>query len=149
MADLTTTITESVVLNGALRGNTNTVTTTGINNVFERIVTCPQAATTTIATFSDNVYDSAGAIDTQGVKYIRVTNLDDTYDMELGVAGVASNYTILLPTGNSHIITRAEDVMLAEADAVPTYGSLADITKLEVRPTSANDISVSIFVGVE
>jgi hypothetical protein len=149
MADLTTTVTESVVLNGALRGNTNSVTTTGINSVFERILTCPQAATTTIATFSDNVYDSAGAIDTQGVKYIRVTNLDDTYDMELGVAGVASNYAILLPAGTSHIITRAEDVMLAEADAVPTYGSLADITKLEARPTSANDISVSIFVGVE
>ena len=35
MADLTTTITESVVLNGALRGNTNSVTTSGINNVFE------------------------------------------------------------------------------------------------------------------
>mgnify|MGYP003677270522 CR=1 FL=1 len=34
MADLTTTVTESVVLNGALRGNTNSVTTTGINNVF-------------------------------------------------------------------------------------------------------------------
>jgi hypothetical protein len=149
MADLVTTITETVTLNGALRGNTNSVTTTGINSVFERILTCPQSATTTIATFSDNVYDSAGAIDTQGVKYIRVTNLDDTYDMELGVAGVASNYTILLPSGTSHIITRAEDVMLAEADAVPTYGSLADLTKLEARPTTANDISVSIFVGVE
>ena len=149
MADLTVTVTESVTLNGALRGNTNSVTTTGINSVFERILTCPQSATTTIAVFSDNVYDSAGAIDTQGVKYIRVTNLSDTYDIELGVSGIASNYTILLPTGTSHIITRAEDVMLAEADAVPTYGSLADIAKLEARPTTANDISVSIFVAVE
>ena len=149
MPDLTTTVTESVVINGALRGNTNSVTTTGINSVFERILTLPQAATTTIAVFSDNVYDSAGAIDTQGVKYIRITNLSTDYDLELGVAGVASNYTILLPSGTSHIINRAEDVMLAEADAVPTYGSLADITKLEARPTTANDISVSIFVGVE
>ena len=30
MADLTTTITESVTINGAARGSTNTVTTTGI-----------------------------------------------------------------------------------------------------------------------
>ena len=40
MADLTTTLSESVTLNGAVRGTTNTVTTTGINNVYERIVTC-------------------------------------------------------------------------------------------------------------
>ena len=39
MATLTTTVTESVVLNGALRGNTNSVTTEGINNVFQRIET--------------------------------------------------------------------------------------------------------------
>ena len=37
MADLVTTLTESVTLNGAIRGTTNTVTTTGINNVYERI----------------------------------------------------------------------------------------------------------------
>ena len=35
MADLVTTITEAVTLNGAVRGTTNTVTTTGIVDVFE------------------------------------------------------------------------------------------------------------------
>ena len=37
--------------------------------------------------------------------------------------------------------------MLAEADAVPTYGSLADIAKLEVRPTATTDVDVEIFVA--
>jgi len=147
MADLTVTISESVTINGALRGSTNTLTVASIIDTFERIVTCPHSATTTIATFATNVYDSAGAIDTQNVKYIRVTNLDDDYDVEMGVAGAASNYTILIPSGNSHIIARADDVMLAEADAVPTYGSLADLTKLEVRPTASTDCDVEIFVA--
>ena len=40
MADLTTTLTESVTLNGAIRGTTNTITTTGIVDVYERILTC-------------------------------------------------------------------------------------------------------------
>ena len=40
MADLVTTLSESVTLNGSLRGSTNSVTTTGINDVFERIVLC-------------------------------------------------------------------------------------------------------------
>ena len=147
MADLVTTITESVVVNGALRGSTNTVTTTGIIDTFERVITCPHSATTTIATFATNVYDSAGAIDKENVRYIRVTNLDATYDIELGVGGAASNYTILLPAGTSHIINRADDVFVAEADAVPSYGALADLAKLEVRPTTSNNVNVEIFVA--
>tara|TARA_R100001163_G_C4905552_1_gene92175 strand:+ start:93 stop:542 length:450 start_codon:yes stop_codon:yes gene_type:complete len=147
MADLTVTITESVTINGALRGSNNTLTVSSITDTFERVVTCPQSATTTIATFSSNVYDSAGAIDTQNVKYIRVTNLSTTADCSLGVAGAASNYTILIPAGNSHIIARADDVMIAEADAVPSYTGLADITKLEIRPTASTDTDVEIFVA--
>ena len=37
MADLVTTISETVTLNGALRGSSNVITTTGIVDVMERI----------------------------------------------------------------------------------------------------------------
>lgn len=147
MADLVVTISESVTINGALRGSSNTVTVSSVTDTFERVITCPHSATTTVATFAANVYDSAGAIDKENVRYIRASNLSDTYDVELGVAGTASNYTILIPAGNSHIIARADDVMVAEADAVPSYGALADLSKLEVRPTTANDVDVEIFVA--
>jgi len=147
MATLTTTITESVTINGALRGSSNTLTVTDIIDTFERVVTCPPSATTTIATFSANVYDSAGAIDAENVKYIRVSNLSTTADVEIGVAGAASNYSMLIPAGNSHIIARADNVMLAESDAVPQYGALADIAKLEIRPTASTNVNVEIFVA--
>ena len=147
MADLVVTVSESVTINGALRGSTNSLTVSSITDTFERVITCPHSATTTVATFSANVYDSAGAIDKENVRYIRVTNLSDTYDVELGVAGAASNYTILVPAGNSHIIARADDVMVAEADAVPSYGALADLAKLEVRPTASNDADVEVFIA--
>ena len=58
MADLTTTVTENVTLNGSIRGSSNTVTTTGIGDVFERIVTCDHSQTTTIATFAAAPYFS-------------------------------------------------------------------------------------------
>ena len=147
MADLTVTITESVTLNSSNRGSTNALTVTGINDVFERIVTCPHSATTTVATFAANVYDSAGAIDKENVKYIRVTNLSVDTDIELGVGGTASNYTTLVPFGNSHILPRAEDVMIAEADAVPSYGALADLAKLEVRPVGSTNVNIELFVA--
>ena len=147
MANLTVTLTEAIVINGAQRGSTNNLTVTDITDTFERVITCPHSATTTIATFSSNVYDSAGAIDKENVRYIRVSNLSDTYDVEIGVAGAASNYSMLIPAGNSHIIARADNVLLAEADAVPQYGALADLAKLEIRPTATTDVDVEIFVA--
>ena len=147
MADLVVTISESVTINGALRGSSNSLTASSIIDTFERVVTCPHSATTTIATFSSNVYDSAGAIDKENVRYIRISNLSATYDVEIGVAGAASNYSMLIPAGNSHIIARADNVMLAEADAVPQYGALADLAKIEVRPTASNDVNVELFVA--
>lgn len=147
MANLTVTLTEAIVINGAQRGSTNNLTVTDITDTFERVITCPHSATTTIATFSSNVYDSAGAIDKENVRYIRVSNLSDTYDVEIGVAGASSNYSMLIPAGNSHIIARADNVLLAEADAVPQYGALADLTKLEIRPTATTDVDVEIFVA--
>jgi hypothetical protein len=147
MADLTVTVTENVIINNERRGSTNTTTIADITDTFERLLTCPHSATTTIATFSANVYDSAGAIDKENVRYIRVTNVSITEDIELGVAGAASNYTILIPSTESHIICRADDIFVAEADAVPSYGALADLAKLEVRPTASEDCDVEIFVA--
>ncbi len=146
MADLTTTLSESVTLNGAVRGTTNTVTTTGINNVYERIVTCKEAQTTFLAAFDTNSYGSAVQIDKEDVKYIRVTNLDSTNTLELAVVGEATNYQVLLKAGQSHILCAAEDVMLAEADTSPSFGTMADLTSLQVKPAVA-DLDVEIFVA--
>jgi len=145
MADLTTTISESVVLNGAVRGTTNTVTTTGINNVYERIVTCTSGVATVLATFDSTSSGSAVEIDKEDVRYIRVTNLDATNTLELAVVGAATNYQVLLNAGQSHILCAAEDVMLAEADTSPSFGTMADLTSLQVVP--AANLDVEIFVA--
>jgi hypothetical protein len=145
MADLTTTVTESVVLNGAVRGTTNTVTTTGINNVYERIVTCTNAQTTYLASFDSNSYGSAVQLDLQDVRYIRVTNLDATNTLELAIVGAATLYQVLLKAGQSHILCAADDVMLAEADTSPSFGAMADLGSIQVKP-SAN-LDVEIFVA--
>jgi len=147
MADLVTTISESVTLNSSVRGSSNTTTITDITDVFERIVTCPHSATTTVATFSANVYDSAGAIDTENVRYVRVTNLSTSIDLEIGVGGAATSYTVLLKPTTSHILARTDDGMFARANATPVYGSLADIAKIEARPATGTDVDVEIFVA--
>tara|TARA_R100001244_G_scaffold65858_1_gene54353 strand:- start:147 stop:599 length:453 start_codon:yes stop_codon:yes gene_type:complete len=148
MADLTTTVTESVVLNGALRGNTNSVTTTGINNVFERILTCVNSQETTVAVFGTAPYSAAGAIDVQNARYIRVTNLDAAAWIEVAIVGTATNYTVLLTPGNSHILAQGEAVALAEEDTSPSFGTLENLTSIIVKPVGVSfDPQVSIFVA--
>ncbi|QDP59959.1 MAG: hypothetical protein Tp178DCM178821_26 [Prokaryotic dsDNA virus sp.] len=148
MADLITTVTESVTLNGASRGSTNTITTSGINDVLERITTCVHSQETTIALFATANYTSPAAIDVENVAYARVTNLSTTDAIYLAVVGTATNYTIKLRPESSHIIFNGEELMVAEADTSPAFASYEDITKFIVKPASSTDCQVELFVGL-
>ena len=148
MADLVTTISETVTLNGSLRGSVNSVTTTGINDVFERIVTCAHSQTTTVAVFATTPHTSAGAIDVDRTKYIRVTNLDAAAEIELAIVTTASNYQVTITAGNSHILSQASAIALGEVGA-PTFGTMLNLSALIVEPVGAFDIQVGVFVAVE
>ena len=144
MADLTTTISESVVLNGSVRGSTNTVTTTGITNAYERIVTCSADQTTHLAAFNSNSYGTVVQLDKEDVRYIRITNLDATNTLELAVVGAATLYQVLLKAGQSHILCAAITVMLAEADTSPSFGTMADLTSIQVKPSATLDVEIFV-----
>ena len=148
MADLTATITEAVVLNGSLRGSSNSITTTGIGDVFERIVTCAHSQTTTIATFAAAPYTSAGAIDRDNAKYIRVTNLDTTNEIELAVVGVATSYIVRLRAGASHLLFNGDDIIKGAGSTTIVFGVTDELANLEARPIGANDIQLELFVGL-
>ena len=149
MADLTTTIQESVTLNGSLRGSTNSVTTTGINDVFERIVTCVQGQETTVCNFAASPYTSSSAIDVDRAKYFRITNLSTTENIEVAFVGSATLYQVLITPGNSHILSQAEAILLAEADTTPSFGTLENLAKVTVKPVGESDARVEVFVGLE
>ena len=148
MATLTTTLSESITLNGALRGSTNSVTTTGINDVFERIVTCTASVVTTVAVFDTLPSTSAGAIDVDRTKYVRLTNLETAVDIELAVQTTTSSYTVTVRAGGSHVIFSGDVIALGEVGA-PTFGTMLNLASLQVQPTTAVTARVEVFVGVE
>lgn len=148
MADLTTTIIDSVVLNGSLRGSTNTLTTTGIVDVFERIVTCTHSQDTIIAVFDAAPYSSPGAIDRDNAKYIRVTNLDDTTELELAVVGVATSYIVRLRAGASHILFNGDDIIKGAGNTTIVFGVTDELANLEARPIGTADVQLGVFVGL-
>ena len=148
MADLTTTISESVTLNGSVRGSTNSLTTTGIVDVMERIVTCVQCQVTTIATFAAAPYTSPGAIDVDRTKYIRVTNLSDTEVVDIAIVTTNTNYQVVLTAGTSHILCQADTAAEGETDTSPAFGTLENITSIQIKPRGSADAQVELFVGL-
>ena len=148
-SNLVTTLSESVTLNGSLRGSSNSVTTTGIGDVLERIVTCAHSQTTTIATFAASPHTSAGAIDVDRTKYIRVTNLDGDAEIELAIVTTASNYQVTITPGNSHILSQGAAIALGEADVSPSFGTMEDLASLQVKPVGASyNPRVELFVAI-
>lgn len=154
MATLSTTITESVVLNGKERGSEITLDIGSVTEVMHRIVKCPSGSDTTIATFKSATSTSDGALDLGNVKYIRVTNLDSTNSINLSLqvetgeddSAADSSATILVAAGRSFIMGTPEDgiaVSDANADIVTT---LNDLESLLVDPGS-NTITVEVFIA--
>jgi hypothetical protein len=145
-ATMTVKITETITLNGSDQGATNTLTIASINEISKRIVTCSASQTTTIAEFRNDVYEAAGAIDIEDSRYIRITNLDDTNSVEIAVVTVGTTYQVKVDPGHSHILGSANDLMLAEADTTPSFGTMADVNSIRVNPGS-NAVDIEIFVA--
>ena len=143
---LTVKITESITLNGSAQGSENTLSIGSIKKIYKRIVTCPASQDTTISKLAGTVNASAGAIDIQDSKYIRVTNLDSANSIELAIVGAATLYQVKLSPKQSHILGSADALMLAEADTSPSFGTMADITDIIVNP-GGNNVSVEVFIA--
>jgi hypothetical protein len=148
MADLTTTITENVVLNGSVRGSLNTITTANIVDVFERILTCVHSQVSTVAVFNSTPYGAKGALDVENCKYLRITNLSDDQDMKVAYVTSATNYQVTVRAGGSHILFQAEEVLIGEEDANPAFPTLEDLVYVDVKPSATTDVQVEVFAAL-
>ena len=161
MATLTSTITESISLNGADRGSTNTLTVASVTQVFHRIVTCPTGQDTTVATFASTADDStgdvgslAGSLDVEDVKYIRVTNLDSTNHVHLSLqidageddTAADESASIRIDAGRSFIMGVPSDgISVSDADATIDV-TLHNLESLLIDPV-ANNVTVEVFIA--
>jgi|TARA_R110002167_G_scaffold76727_2_gene213564 hypothetical protein len=153
MANLISTITETISLNGRERGSVNTLSIGSVTEVFHRIVTCPTGQDTTVATFQAETNTTDGALDLDNVKYIRVTNLDGTHPVNLslqvaGAEGGTANMstTILLAAGRSFVMGSPHDGIALDDDAEGIVTTLVDLESLLVDPSS-NSVSVEVFIA--
>lgn len=154
MATLTVTINESLTLNGRERGSENILTITGINEVFHRIVSCPNAVDTTVATFRTAVNTADGAIDLEDTKYIRLTNLDSSNNVTIsqqvsgGENGVAdSSVSVLLEAGKSYLLGTIHDGIALDDDSDTVVTNLTDLESLVISNAAGAAVEVEVFVA--
>jgi len=150
---MTVSISESITLNGKNQGGTQTLTISSIKDVYKRIVRCVDDTDCTIATFRTATSTADGAIDLENVKYIRVTNLDDTNPMNLSLqvalaenATANASTTVLVGAGESFILGSIHDGISLDDDSASIVTALNDLESLLVDPLS-EDIDVEIFVA--
>ena len=159
MANLVVTLTEAVTLNGAARGSTNAVTISGVNDIYHRIVSCPDDVPLSLATFKSTVGVAIAEqlMDIELVKYIRITNLDGTNPVILNLlidtgeddSAADLGASIEVEAGKSFIMGSPHESILVDDDAATVNVSnvaLMDLRSIHVDPVS-EAIQVEIFIA--
>jgi hypothetical protein len=153
MADLSVTLTESLILNGIDHGGAKTVNIGACTEVYKRNVTCTNGQTTIIARFDEDVEDTANGINLEGTKYIRITNLDGsnfitlniTIDLNENFSAADAVTSIKVAAGQSFIMGTGHDSISCNDDDA-TVAALADVREITVTPDSGA-IVVEVFVA--
>ena len=155
---LTVTITESLAVghdNGSTDSldfaQTYTHTFGSIINTSKRIIKLANTNLTEVATFGSDTAN--GAFVRADVRYIRVTNLDDTNPMNLslqvaGAEGGTANMstTVLVKAGESFMLGTVHDGIALADDTANIVTALTDLESLLVDPLSEN-IDVEVFIA--
>ena len=154
MANLTVTITEDLILNGSTRGSTNQLTITGIESVYERVVTIPANSDGTVVLNKDTIASSDGAVDIQDTKYIRVTNLDSTNNVNISLqvdvgnddSAADESASIWLPAGHSFMMGTPHDAINVNDSSASIQTSMKDLESIIVDSADQN-VTVEVFVA--
>ena len=139
-------IQEDITLNNKVMGGKTIHNITGINEVSERIFKVPTHRVSILALSSSA---GAGTYNTGGVKYIRLTNLDDTNYVTLsfrsGSIGWASGskYEVKLEAKRTMMFNNAS---LSGSARAAAFNSFSDFTSLDATANSAA-CEVEMFVA--
>lgn len=148
---LTVKLTESILLNGIDQGGTNTLAIAGIKQVQKRIISMPfdsvsdpvDGAQRQIFRFSDS--RASGQYIKGDVRYIRITNLDNSVAVDITTIGVNStNYRQRLDPGCSMLFTSSSSTGLVDYADI-TGDTLEDLSEIHAETiTAACDLELFI-----
>ena len=148
-ATLTVTLTEEISLNGQDKGSTNAMTVASVTEVSQRIVEVPTSEITILSFQATN--PGAGTFDEADVRYIRLTNKDDTNHITLVFRSASSTECAhKLDAGQSFIYagTAAGIVVTHLASGSPDIGSSPTLVDLVAITAFANSAACDLEIFV-
>jgi hypothetical protein len=148
-ATLTVTLTEEISLNGQDKGSTNALTVASVTEVSQRIVEVPTSEITILSFQATN--PGAGTFDEADVRYIRLTNKDDTNHITLVFRSASSTECAhKLDAGQSFIYagTAAGIVVTHLASGSPDIGSSPTLVDLVAITAFANSAACDLEIFV-
>ena len=149
-ATLTVTLSESLLLKGVEQGSTNTFSIPNIHEVSRRIVSIPHTSEIEVVKIDTSV--GAGLFVESNVRYIRLTNQDDSNHVSLTFKNEDNDeFVVLLDRGQSFIynsnidggVVNTFDANQAGAASMDNLGDLVNIT---ARADTAT-VDLEIFVA--
>ena len=145
-ATLKVTVTELIELNGYDQGSSNVHLVPDITSVLKRIVSIPLTEVTLITNTASDV--GGATFDEDLVKYVRVTNKDDTNFVDLIVANSEGDeFSLRLKAGNSFVLWDQNDVLNAvtqPATITPGAGMEGVASVNAIADTASCDVEVFI-----
>jgi hypothetical protein len=143
MADLNIQINEKITLNGTDRGVLTTQTISNINNIDNRILTCPSGSYTGLFLFNSSSIDAA-TFSTGSFKYGRVTNRSAVPVKLLVQTNGNSNYTFLINPSNSFFLSNTSVSGSALSTNSFTFNDY--INEVQVQP-SGSSATIEYFIA--
>jgi len=151
---LKVTIREDIKLNGVDQGGVNTLSIGSIKDISKRIVTIAADDDATVLVFGSTTAIADGALDKDTVKYIRITNLDDSNSVNISLqldsgednSAADLSVTHLLEAGRSFIMGTPDEAVHADDDSATIVTALTDLESIIVDPGS-NSGQVEVFVA--
>ena len=140
-ATMTVKITEDIVLNGVNQGGTNTLSIGSINEVHKTIKTVDTGGFRTLVLFANTV--AAGTLDSDLVKYVRITNLDDTNYIDVRVKATDS-FTYRLTAGTSLVLPPTDSALEGAASGDAPASGVDDASIAAQANTASVDVEVFV-----
>ena len=144
-ATLKVRISESCTLNNKDHGAIHTKTISNINMITKRQFNIAATSTITVAELAS---DPSGTMkyDSDLVKYIRITNLDDTTGLLVTYEDTStSNACIEIPAGASHILFSTS--IAGDASGSAAITAVNAMNKIYIRNNAGSSTDCEIFVA--
>ena len=138
---LNVSIEETITLNGVNHGSFNNYSVPSINEVSRRIVSVPTAVKT-IAEFDPSTV-GPGKFDSDDVRYLRVTNLDNTHYITVGVKSGTDTAYFKVLAGGSFLIN---DINIDANTGGSAFSAFVRVTGVTAQANTAA-VDVELFVA--